>query len=413
LGTKNIISYKKLFFPRKPRYIFAFNFFLNELGKQKPEIAYKLLTENEEKLEPFLTHLISGIWESRLRRLAKELIFKWVNEGKHLSECALVFNYVGAMDKSLINEIFNKAKKIENKDVQNDIYNNIIRSIVKNYPKHKNTKNLFINSIEELTKNKNWYWIYNEWRSRDLILKALTRTDVDTIFDNLLFLSDIKYPAKEVLTPIAEKYPQKIICFFYKRFLIQKKKKQEDHYDAIPHSLHQMNKPLSGNAEIVVPEILKWFKKKDFLLHWEGSHLIQAISPTFNKVLEEELIKLIKSKNEKNIRIVFNILRAYKGEDFLHNVCKELIKEYPKNEDYRKKMFMVLSQMGVVSGEYGFVEGFKKKKEEIQSWKKDKNEAIQLFVKKYEDYLDKRILYEKKQADEVIELRKRRFDHSP
>jgi len=399
---------KNYSFPESLGEFLHFNFFLNELGKQKPEIAYKLLIENEEKLEPFLTHLIAGIWESKLKRLAKELISKWVNEGKYLSACALVFDYVGVLDKSLINEIFKKAKEIENKDVQNDIYNNIIRSIVKNYPKHKNTKSLFINSIRELTKNKNWYWIHNSWRHRDSILKSLTKRDVDTIFENLLFLPDIKYPAEEVLTPIAEKYPQKIISFFNKRLLIQKK--QEDHYDAIPYRLHKINKHLSENAEIIVPEILKWFKKKDYLFNWEGSRLIEAIFPVFNKSLEEELIKLIKSKNEKNIRVVFNILRAYKGEEFLHNVCKELIREYPKNEDYHKKIFSVLSQIGAVWGEYGFVEGFKKKKEEIQSWKKDKNKAIQLFVKKYEDFLDKRILYEKKQADEDIELRKRRFD---
>jgi len=408
---KKILSVIKNYsFPESQGQFWHFNFFLNELGKQKPEIAYRLLIENEEKLEPFLTHLIAGIWESRLKRLAKELISKWVNEGKHLSKCALVFDYVGAMDKALINEIFNKAKKIGDKDIQNDTLNNIIRSIVKNYSKHKNTKNLFINSIKELTKNENWNWIYNEWRNRDSILKSLTRTDVDVIFENLLLLTDIKYPVEEVLTPIAEKYPQKIISFFYKRFLIQKKKKLEDHYDAIPYRLHQMNKPLSDNSEIIVPEILKWFKEKDYLLYWEGSHLIQAIFPSFNKVLEEELIKLIRSKNKKNIRIVFDILHAYRGEEFLHNICKELIKEYPENDDYHKEMFIVLSQMGVVSGEYGFVGGFKRKKEEIQSWKKDKNKAIQLFVKKYEDYLDKRILFEKKQADEFIELRKRRFD---
>ena len=401
---------KNYSFPESQGEFLHFNFFLNELSKQKPEIANKLLIENDDKLEPFLAHLIAGIWESKLKKYARGLISMWVNKGKHLSACALVFDYVGEMDKSLINEIFNKAKEIENKDVQNDTFNNIIRSIVKNYPKHKSTKNLFINSIKQLTKNKNWYWIYNEWRSRDLILKALTQADVDTIFENLLLLSDIKYPAEEVLTPIVGKHPQKIISFFYKRFLIQKKKKQEDHYDAIPYRLHQLNKPLCENAEIVVPEIFKWFKKKDYLLDWEGSRLIEAIFPVFNKSLEEELIKLIKSKNEKNIRVVFNILLAYKGEEFLHNVCKESIKEYPQNDDYHKKIFIVLSQMGMVSGEYGFVEGFKKKKEEIQIWKKEKNKAIQLFVKKYEDYLDKRILYEKKQADEDIELRKRRFD---
>ena len=366
------------------------------------------MIENEEKLEPFLTHLIAGIWESRLKRLAKELISKWVNEGKHLSKCALVFDYVGAMDKALINEIFNKAKKIGDKDIQNDTLNNIIRSIVKDYPKHKKNRKLFINCIKELTKNKNWDWIFNEWDSKNL--KSLTRADVNVILENLLILPDIRYPTEEFLVPIAEKYPKKVINFFYERFLVQKEKKQEDQYNAIPYSLNELNQPLGKNAGIIIPEILKWFKKKDSLIYWKASHLIEAIFPIFDEVLEKELIKLIRSKNKKNIRIVFDILHAYQGEEFLHNICKELIKEYPENDDYHERIFFVLSQMGAVSGEYGFVEGFKRKKKEIQSWKKDKNKAIQLFVKKYEDYLDKRILSEKKQADEDIELRKRRFD---
>jgi hypothetical protein len=326
------------------------------------------------------------------------------------AECALVFDYVGVMDKSLINEIFNKAKEIENKNIQNDTFNNIIRSIVKNYPKHKNTKKLFINSIKELTKNENWYWVYNEWRSRDLILKALTKKDIDIVLENLLLVPDIKYSVEEILTPIAEKYPQKVINFFYRRVLIQKKKKFENTYDAIPFDLNEINIPLSKNAKIIVPEILKWYNKKYGLFYWEARHLIRAIFPIFNEVLEKKLIEFIKSKEGRKVEIVIRILRAYKGEEFLHNICKEWIKEYPKNEDYHKEIFIILSQTGVVSGEYGFVEEFKKKKEEIQSWKKDKNKAIQLFVKKYEGFLDKRILYEKKQADEVIELRKRQFD---
>lgn len=264
MGKKILSLIKNYSFPESQGQFWHFRYFLKELGKQKPEIAYELLIENEEKLKPFLTRLIAGIWESMLKLLAKELISKWVNEGKHLSECALVFDYVRAMDKPLIDEIFNKAKEIEDKDIQNDTLNNIIRSIVKNYPKHKNTKNLFINSIKELTKNKNCDWISNHWRHSDLILKSLSQADVDIIFENLLFIPDIKYPAEEVLNPIAENYSQKIIDFFYKKNFKTEKKNREDHYNAIPYNLHQMNKPLSENAEIVVPEILKWFKKKDF-----------------------------------------------------------------------------------------------------------------------------------------------------
>jgi len=65
--------------------------------------------------------------------------------------------------------------------------------------------------------------------------------------------------------------------------------------------------------------------------------------------------------------------------------------------------------MGIVGGEYGFVKGYKKKKELVQSWKREQNIAIQNFVKKYEKHLNEQIIYEKKRADEDIELRKREF----
>ncbi|MDO8886073.1 hypothetical protein [Candidatus Oleimmundimicrobium sp.] len=246
---------------------------------------------------------------------------------------------------------------------------------------------------------------------KDSILSSLSKTDFDIILENLLLVPNIDYRIEKILMPIAEKYPKKIINFFHERVLIKAKEKQEERYDAVPFNFHKANEPLSKNAKVVVPEILKWFTKKDWLFYWEGSHLLKAIFPTFNKVLEEELIRLVKSKDNKKVEITFSILRAYKGEVFLHSVCKELIKNYPENDKYDKEMFIVLSQTGGVWGEYGFVERYKEKKEAIQSWKKDKNRAIQSFVKKYDNYLDKKISYERKRADEDIELRKREFDN--
>ena len=41
-----------------------FNFFLRELGKQKPEIAHRLILQNEQELESFLLDLVTGIWQS-------------------------------------------------------------------------------------------------------------------------------------------------------------------------------------------------------------------------------------------------------------------------------------------------------------------------------------------------------------
>jgi len=48
-------------------------------------------------------------------------------------------------------------------------------------------------------------------------------------------------------------------------------------------------------------------------------------------------------------------------------------------------LFIALSQTGVVSGENGFVNAYKQKLEEVQSWKKDGSKAVRSFVKEYED----------------------------
>ena len=93
----------------------------------------------------------------------------------------------------------------------------------------------------------------------------------------------------------------------------------------------------------------------------------------------------------------------------MHSVCKNFVKRSPHVEKFKSSLFIALSQTGVVSGEYGFVNAYKQKLEEIQSWKKDKSKAIKSFLKEYEDYLNKRIASEQKRADEDLELRKREF----
>ncbi|PKM47514.1 MAG: hypothetical protein CVV03_03050 [Firmicutes bacterium HGW-Firmicutes-8] len=388
-----------------------FNIFLNEFGRQKPELAIRLLTEKQDQFDPFIIHLISGIWKSKSPKLARNLIYQWVNQGKHLSTCSYIFTYVGEIDKLLLNAIFSKAIEVND----NGVLNNIVDAIASNYPKSKNIKPLFMKTIKKLTENGNSDWINNVWFQKGFVTNYFTRNDFDIILQNLLLIPDIDYHTEEILFPIAEKYPKKVINYFYNRVYFQQNNKHKencyfpDRYDAIPYNLHKIDEPLRKQAKKVVPEIFVWFNEDDWLIFWEASHLVEAIYPNFDDVLERELIKLIKSKNNKKVRITLSILKAYEGQTFLHNVCKQFIKQFPDNGEYHKEMLLVLSQTGTVSGEYGFVEAYEQKKKEIQSWKKDNDKAIKTFAEKYEDYLNMQIEFEQKRADETIELMKRGF----
>lgn len=383
-----------------------FNIFLNELGKQKPEIAQKLISENEKELETFLIYLIAGIWESSQNENAQKILENWIQNGKHLSTCALIFEYVKEIDEQLLKRVYKKAKE------QNDInaLTNIIRSIVGNFEQSKVGKDLFIDCIKELGKHKNYRWINHVWFEGNSILETLTKNDWKVVLENLLNAPNIDYHLEEILSVAAQNSPKELIDFFYKRIKIQAKQKREEWYDAIPFDLHKLNEPLSKNADVVIEEILKWFKKEDGISYWESGQLLQAIFPSFHKKLEEQLIKLLKSKNKNKAKIVLYVLHSYKGETFLHKVCKEFIKQYPTSKKYQQELFIVLSQMGGVLGEYGFVEGYERKKQEIQEWKKDRSRVVKNFAQKYESYLSKQIDYEKKRADEDIAIRKREFE---
>lgn len=382
-----------------------FNIFLNELGKQKPKIAQKLILKNEKELDPFLVHLVAGIWQGKEKGEAKKILENWIKKERHLSVCAQIFKYVKEIDESLLSKIYKKA--VEQNNVK--ALNNIISSIVSNFEQSKIGKDLFVSAIYELMKYKNYHWVNHVWFQPHFILGALNKNDWKIVLESLLIVPDIDYRSEKILSVFAQNSPQELVGFFYERMEIQVKKKRYETYDAIPFNLNKLNESCGQNAKDVIKEILKCFNKKEDLLYSECGYFLNAIFPTFHPELEDQLIKLLKSKNKNKAKIVHIILSSYEGEIFLHNVCKEFIKQYPKSEEY-EKLFIVLSKTGVVFGEDGFVKSYKRKEQEIQEWKKDKSKVIKKFVQEYENYLSERIDDEKKRADDNIEIMKRKFE---
>ena len=389
-----------------------FNKFLHELGKQKPDLALQLLDTSEH--EPFLIHLIAGIWSGPQKKKAKQIISKWTLAGKHLAVSARLFDYVEEIDGKLLSKIFTKAKA--KKDLQ--ALNNITGSIVRNYPKHKNTRALFIKTLKELTKNKNYWWIQNVWFRGESILKDFSDKNFDVLLENLLMFPHIDYHVEEVLMPLAEKYPEKIIDFFYKRVEIKSRRERNlyDRYDAVPFNFHKLNAALKISEAKIIPMLLAWFskggKKNKWLFRWEASHILEEIFSGFSLAFEQSLIDLVNNGGKEELDIVLSIINKHQGEDFLFSVVKVIAEKYhdhAKYDEIRASLFGSLSQTGVVMGENGFVTAYEAKKAEIQKLKTDPHTAVKNFAVEYEKYLNARIMHERKRAEEGLEIRKREF----
>jgi hypothetical protein len=62
--------------------------------------------------------------------------------------------------------------------------------------------------------------------------------------------------------------------------------------------------------------------------------------------------------------------------------------------------------MGITTGEFGRVEGLRRKKTEIEPWLADDREAVREFAKRHLHGLDQQINAEQRRSEERLALRK-------
>lgn len=386
-----------------------FGKFLEIFGKSSPVLALRLLNESSDQLEGFLIAVLYGISETDQKSKAYEMIATWCDHGKYLFSLARFFEFTHDVDESLLRKIF--AKAVAHNDL--GTLSQIIASVSAKYTeanKHL-IKEFFIPALEALTSHKNSGWIFGFWfrKQRSEILAGMEPAEHNAILDNLFWLQEIDYHAEEILCIIAEQSPEPVLRFFCNRLSKEKDDDDRSKYEAIPFSFHKLSEPLSKIPERAVDAVLEMYDGNYGMFIYRGARLLKNIFPSFPKAFERKLVQVVQTQQEKNLLFVMAILRNYEGQPFLHDVCKELIKVLPNDGSLLNEVHIILQSTGVVSGEYGFVEAYNRKIEEIKPWLEDRDEKIQEFASSYISNLEKRIEYEKKRADEDIMLRKHEY----
>jgi hypothetical protein len=126
------------------------------------------------------------------------------------------------------------------------------------------------------------------------------------------------------------------------------------------------------------------------------------------------LQSLIQGHDRANIEFVVKILRNYEGKAFIYDLCKEIVALLPPEDTLLNEIEAALDSTGVVTGEFGFVEAYKRKRTEFESWLSDPQESVQSFARRHVLSLDRRIAAEQRRSEEDLEMRKREYgDDAP
>jgi hypothetical protein len=132
----------------------------------------------------------------------------------------------------------------------------------------------------------------------------------------------------------------------------------------------------------------------DALFQFRGARLLGAMFPAFPGNLARELTTLAATGTDDDVGFILQVLRAYQGQQTTHEVVKELVARLPEDDPRLQVAEICLQSTGMVSGEFGFVEAYRTRKAQIETWLTDSRTQVRNFAKRFVRRLEQSIAAE-------------------
>jgi len=390
----------------------SFGSFLDQLGAAKPEIVLSYIERLDSELANFLPSMLWGLEKSKLKDAAIGRLWKWVEEDKYLRQAIRYCEHSLTLDLGLLEAALQGG---ENADDELCMFEAIRASVArfKDSPDDM-TSRVFLPALRYLTGRGRHEWINAVWprSENDGLFRSLTPEQEDEVLASMVICPSINHNAEQILKAIAGRSPEKVVNHFGARLDYERDLESKRGYDEIPYKFHDLDAELQNIPEHLVRMVRQWFEADKKYFAYRGGRMITAVFP-------EPDIRVIKIFNEMvaagrldDVEFVIDILKDYHGQAILHELFKDMIEGLPAGSPLLGEISVALDSTGVISGEFGHVEIYLRKRDELKSWLDDPREKVKAFAHNKILDLDRQISDEQRRAEQSLELRKRNYGES-
>ena len=388
----------------------AFGIFITRLATLKPGIASHFLERGSENLLNFLPAFLNGLYDSGEAEQYETAIQNLLTKGTHLTALGTHWSSRKPKASSPVKALLPKAISTGD-DIA--VMQCVALAIKNQGLEHQPViDEFFVPAMEHLTNKRDARWILGAWYMPEAstFFSALSPHQTKLVLDNMLWLHQIDFRAEKILEIIAENHADAIWHYLGLRFKLADEEKQAGSYDAIPYRLSGLANRLLKDANTALRIVRSWYRPDDPLFRFRGGRLLSVVFPQFPTTFAESLCRLIADGSQDDFRFVINVLQNYEGEPATHPVLKALIARLVENDPLLEEVDIALTNTGIVNGEFGLVEAFRSKKEEITAWLTDDRPQVREFAKRLLRSLDLRIAAEHRSVEERRAMRDRDFD---
>jgi hypothetical protein len=358
--------------------------FLALLAKHGPGFAERFLLRANDDVLNFLPAFLKGLYDSGDRAIYHRTVTGYLDAGTHLTALARQWRLSAVEDETRIKAILDKAIARED-----DIA--VMECVVAVITRHAEDLEPLIASCFEpglryLTVRNDARWVNGAWFTSEAkpFFAQLSATTTELVLDNLMSVPRIDTHAEWILGYIARGHAAEVWSFLGRRILQdQRGRDSEGRYEAIPYQFHELPKVLSQDAASAVRVTRGLYTPDDALFQFRGARLLGAMFPAFPENLARELTALAATGTDDDVGFVLQVLRAYQGQQTMHEVVKELVARLPEDDPRLQVAEICLQSTGMVSGAFGFVEAYRTRKAQTETWLTDSRSQVRNFAKRF------------------------------
>ncbi len=387
----------------------AFGRFLEELTQTMPEIVESYFDRLGNDLASFLPAMLRGMETTARWPAARARIDRWLSERRYLSQILWHQRFTDKIDVRVIKQALACAVEDENdRAVLNAAEICAARS---NAIPRKEIGPIFASAITYLNLRGNTNWADAIWPHfvEGSLAEALSAEQIDLILSALVQRKQVDHQTEYVLVPIAKLFPEKVIDFFGTRLRQREEDDVAEHYEAIPYSLTTLGPHLAATVPYLIAQSRAWHHENAEFFQYRGGRLLPLVSPEFTPEVQDRLNEVLVTGGAEATRFVADMLAGYGGSPATHELYKLIVEAVPDGHPVLGAIEVALISTGIVSGEFGMVQAYQRKKAEFQPWLSDSRPRVSAFAAAHDRMLDRMIAAEQRRSEEDLEARKRQY----
>jgi ppGpp synthetase/RelA/SpoT-type nucleotidyltranferase len=389
----------------------TFGKFLATMAKRRPEIAISFLARANDDVLRFLAAFLNGLFESEKRDAFWRIVGEYIDEGRQLWAIARQWRISKPDRPGVVVRLLQKAVEVGDDAA---VIECVGAAVANHQEEHQpTTETFFAPAIRYLTSKGDTRWVNEVWYQNQAttFFPELSHEHTDLVLANLVEAPRIDAHIERILSVAAKARPEPVWRFFGLRLVKAHGDDKADRYEAIPYQFFDLQKQLSQVPEFAIDLARTWYEPdRRALFQFEGGRLLYAAFPDFPDAFGTKLRQIASDGTTEDIGFVLSILWNYNGDPRTHEVMKTVAAKLSEDDTRIVELEGCLFATGVVSGEFGIADAYRRKKAEIASWLEDESPRVRSFAEKAIRNLDLRVAADHRRAEQHREMRRREFD---